>query len=456
MGPPPSKKARRQVILEEDVYVAAIEAIVERDFFPDIPKLQNRLEWLEAVRSGNPVVIRDTQMRIIQRRANRAVNATPSVAGTPATGFRTPVSVFGITSPAPSLAVGVAGSGGFQPPPGSHLSLDDFLRMYTSEDNASFKDLKEIDDWKRRQKAESRLSLAQTAERVLTSQGEGAEEQAVRVTDGFGTTGQPSGGTVGWDYTGRNLLMYDSSNRDDAPLTQQEIEERAKGPPKEVSRTNTRFHGAVFDTKKGPGEETVAILYNTPLPGVTPNAMSRHADQGRHYDLQDFRGTPGRGGSYPILHTPSPAPGVEESPFMTWGDIEGTPLRLEMEDTPIGIGGSADGPHFKIPAVPTRDEVAHNMSRSAAKNIRQRKQHGQGGYTPSPRSAHGGLSPALGGLSAAAQKFVNKAMRKSSAGTDSNLRASYGGTTPSKSPSVRISRDVSQPLRSPSVGVQGS
>ncbi|GKC04650.1 MAK10-like protein [Tanacetum coccineum] len=46
--------------------------------------------------------------------------------------------------------------------------------------------------------------------------------------------------------------------------------------------------------------------------------------------------------------SPSPAPGVDESPFMTSGEIEGTPLRLEDEDTPIDIGGSGNGPHFII------------------------------------------------------------------------------------------------------------
>lgn len=29
-----------------------IEAIIQRDFFPDLPKLQNKLEWLQ-VRPGN-------------------------------------------------------------------------------------------------------------------------------------------------------------------------------------------------------------------------------------------------------------------------------------------------------------------------------------------------------------------------------------------------------------------
>ena len=41
-------------MLDEDVYTDNIEAIIERDYFPDLPKLRNKLDWLEAVRSGAP------------------------------------------------------------------------------------------------------------------------------------------------------------------------------------------------------------------------------------------------------------------------------------------------------------------------------------------------------------------------------------------------------------------
>ncbi len=36
------------VVLDEDDWTDRIEAIIERDFFPDIPKMQNKLEWLQA------------------------------------------------------------------------------------------------------------------------------------------------------------------------------------------------------------------------------------------------------------------------------------------------------------------------------------------------------------------------------------------------------------------------
>ena len=49
---------------------------------------------------------------------------------------------------------------------------------------------------------------------------------------------------------------------------------------------------------------------------------------------------------YGFVATPSPAPGVNESPLMTWGEIEGTPFRLDGGDTPMRHSGP--GPAFKV------------------------------------------------------------------------------------------------------------
>lgn len=41
-------------------------------------------------------------------------------------------------------------------------------------------------------------------------------------------------------------------------------------------------------------------------------------------------------GAYEFVATPSPSPGAGgASPFMTWGEIEGTPFRLDGGDTPL-------------------------------------------------------------------------------------------------------------------------
>lgn len=40
-------------------------------------------------------------------------------------------------------------------------------------------------------------------------------------------------------------------------------------------------------------------------------------------------------GGWSFVKTPSPHPGAMDSPFMTWGEIEGTPFRLDGGDTPL-------------------------------------------------------------------------------------------------------------------------
>ena len=50
----------------------------------------------------------------------------------------------------------------------------------------------------------------------------------------------------------------------------------------------------------------------------------------------------------PYWRLPSFTPGVEESPFITWGDLQGTPLRLDPEDDIEVDPAGASGPQFTI------------------------------------------------------------------------------------------------------------
>ena len=131
-------------------------------------------------------------------------------------------------------------------------------------------------------------------------------------------------------------------------------------------------------------------------------------------------------------------------------------MRLEPEDTPIDIGGSGDGPQYKIPCPPARDEKAHSLSRDAARKLRVRSKMFQKPPLPSPARG-GSASPNVRTLSPAAQKFVRNAIAKNSSSVDETLRASYRGAspglaTPKGGRSVsRLGRDSTGASRSPSV-----
>uniref|UniRef100_A0A0D9WQN1 DGCR14 protein n=1 Tax=Leersia perrieri TaxID=77586 RepID=A0A0D9WQN1_9ORYZ len=451
-----SSKRRRPEVLDEDTYVAAIERIIERDFFPDLPRLRDRLDWLQALRSRDPLVLRDAQLKILDRRRRVQRQGGPVPTPTPATSTALRSPSFLAT---PSVAPSVAGEEGAEVDDDveAALSLDDFFRRFTSEDNESFSRILEKVNHRRRERYAHLLEPAEAGKAPLLE-----DAKRDRITDGYGTSGQPPSTLEGAKFTAKNLLMYYPADRGEVPLTDEERAERLKFMTKEINRSNTRFHGrSSSDDGTTKEEEAAAILY-APVAGSTPGGMAYHdPDKAKKYDLEDLRKTPNpfyvesgknANNGYSFVRTPSPAPGVDESPFMTWGEIDGTPLRLDPEDTPGGSGGS-DTAHFKIPPPPARDVKAHLLSRDAARKIKERTKMFHKPPLPSPVRG-GSASPRT--FSPAAQKFVRNAIAKSSRTIDESLRASYRGASPSAStPKTRFSRDPSLGSRSPSTR-QGS
>lgn len=454
-------------MLDEDTYVAAIEKIIERDYFPDIPKLRDRLDLLEASRTGDPMLIRDAQLKIIERRSGKtAGNDTAGKFRTPgSTFFRNSVSLGFDQTPVENVNVdNEKSSVGENADSMDELTLDAFFRRYTSEDNESFSKLIEKVNKRKRERYGFLLDGENRGTGGLI---EDVKED--RITDGYGTSDQPLATLESWKYTAKNLLMYHPADRGEVALTNDELANRINGMTKEISKTNTRFHGKVSDYR-GRVDDEVSVLYN-PVAGGTPVPWSlsdRDGDKMKKYDLEEMKKTPNpfyvesnkkADNGYSFVKTPSPAPGVDESPFITWGEIEGTPLRLEDEDTPIDIGGSGNGPHFNIPLPPSRDLKAHSLSRDASRKLRDRSLMFQKPPLHSPARS-GSASPSARTLSPAAQKFVRNAIAKSSrsATVDESLRASYRGSSPglatpkSGRSTSRLGRDGSVSLRSPSVG----
>lgn len=48
-----SDKGKKRKILDEDDFTGQIESIIERDFFPDVPKMRLELEYADAVEKND-------------------------------------------------------------------------------------------------------------------------------------------------------------------------------------------------------------------------------------------------------------------------------------------------------------------------------------------------------------------------------------------------------------------
>lgn len=331
--PPPAPRAPRRagpVVLDEDEYVARLDAIITREYFPDVPKLRDTLRWLRATNSGDPARVREAQ-RAIQRRLDRergAGDASPSfslrlggasddhtahtLAHSPASaaatsepwdaeaedqwrdpeGFpvarrdvaetsarsapATPSHGFAAAAAEDAAAAAVAAAD-------ARLGIDGFLRAYTGEDNASFKVILE------RQNEQTR----RIAERFARARDEAAARAAragerVSTDEGAGTALSFRVEPVRNDMFFRNV----STN-----VVRAEKHERVCGNAAATVARNTRFEDAAVAA------------------AVDAAARSAGAAAGH---------TP-----YGVVATPHIEPGVDDTPIVTWGALESTPVRLD-------------------------------------------------------------------------------------------------------------------------------
>ncbi|XP_060082547.1 splicing factor ESS-2 homolog [Ylistrum balloti] len=430
-------------VLDEETYTKNLENIIERDFFPDLPKLQSHTEYFTALENNDLVKLREIQMR---KNTNRPHTGSTTGYATPAT-FETPEPESRQKSP--KRSGGEMESESKTTKEKDLASLDRYLSKNTSEDNASFA---EILEETQKQHKEKHAWLYENEKDRTTEEEErlalpSIEQQAIE--------GPPQAGADSWKYKARNSLMYVP---DGVELSETELMELRKGKSREIIHENTRFKISPWNqTRSAEQIKQAASL----------KALACYGKIG-HDGKEVMPLESPKVNGYGFMGTPSPAPGVEDSPLMTWGEIESTPYRLEGSDTPLTAAG---GPTFKIPELPKRDQLAMDLAEKASKAHRDKKEKAlksvQARLSSSPSPKFGrSTTERLQSMSPAAQRLATARLGVRTQ-TDKALRASYtpspthrhtGGKTPTLTPKLTPKHGSNTPTeeRTPGSKRQGS
>uniref|UniRef100_A0A674P167 Ess-2 splicing factor homolog n=1 Tax=Takifugu rubripes TaxID=31033 RepID=A0A674P167_TAKRU len=433
--------------MDDDEYVENLEKIIQRDFFPDITKLQAQMDYIDAEETGDLQKMREISIQFGSTAKSTPRSSAPYV--TPAT-FETPVGRSG----SPSSSFGGkdvdAETQGDNKEDKELPCLDKFLAKNTSEDNALFEHIMDLAKQKEKVKHSWLYEAEAEFKEVLLngcpfSVSEYFSKEAFAVFKTLKNNVyhfqrheqnlalQPiekaalecvKAGLETWEYKAKNALMYYPEGVKDDTLFKK---------PREIVHKNTRFNGDPFSKTLNKSQIQQAAALNAQF------KQGKVGPDGKELIPHDSPAVNG----YGYVAPPSPAPGVAESPLMTWGEIESTPFRLDGSDTPYTERNL--GPSFKIPEPGRRERLGLKMANEAAAKNRAKKKEALRKVTENLASlTPKGLSP---GLSPALQRLVN---RTSSKYTDKALRASYTpspvhGVGSSKSPFVGLSTPTGTP-----------
>lgn len=400
-------------VLDEETYLSEMGKIIERDFFPDLEKLRAQNEYLDALDRNDMQKVRELHAKYSSGRllSHDSMYASPATFETPIDSRPSEdstidkVALHADTDISNETAETSESPNQIEPEQRGKigLGLDSYLGSHTSEDNQSFREIIKESEIQHKHKHSWLYETETTQNSGIKLVVPSIEEQA------HGATRPLNLDT--WNYRSKNYIMYVP---DGVEMTDNEKIEFIN-KKQVINHNNTRLAKCPFDETQN--KETIhglAISQSRTLEG-------KIGVDGKELTFGD---TPKVNG-FIFVKTPSPAPGVNESPLMTWGNIDGTPFRLDGGDTPLR---SSTGPSFKIPEPPKREKLALALAEQAGERHRDRKKKAllaaQRQFTsPSPNRISGSSLDRLNSMSPAAQRLATSHLKR--IGSDRSLKASY-------------------------------
>lgn len=266
------------------------------------------------------------------------------------------------------------------------VRLDDFHRVFTSEDNAAFEDIIKRDN-ERKEFKQWWIEASELKHNTLHKQYRDA------IADGrdIENTGHA---LLGNEFKARHSLNWTPDGQAQVDLVEK---------PK-VDFKNTRFTTAQqveLDSMLGISVANRHARQAGEQDVEAAEMMARSGRFGLGISAQGYAGMRAVGGQmdrsllpsqevrgYPIMSTPALLPGVGGlSPLMTYGQIGSTPRCLDEE-----------GPSFRMNEASDREQAAEKLQRGATQKLREAKQQTKSerlralGLTPPPSSTPRGGS----------------------------------------------------------------
>lgn len=231
-------------------------------------------------------------------------------------------------------------------------TLDSFFDKYTSEDNQSFEEIIELADERLKQRFAILYEAEDQSSEILRN-----SLALPSISAQFESTERPNKLDM-WTYKNKNYIMYIPDGVD---FTQAEKIEMAKRKM-EISHSNTRLSVNPFNDVQN--KETIGELAKIQARG---NAEKIGFDgKTMEPESPNIRG-------FSFVKSPSPCPSlIDSSPLMTWGEIEGTPFRLDASDTPLRTS-SLGGPSFRIAETSKREALALQLAENVSEKHRGAK-----------------------------------------------------------------------------------